>query len=122
MAAQRGVLFQEKVSRLLSKQHGRPVLKPNKPLVLKDEVANRRVKRGGASCVTEISVLMACWKQNSFVESVCSAEMKAFYSCVDEAQAAKKNTSVLSGVQGERLPPKQATLLLKRFPNLRTEI
>lgn len=47
MAAQRGVLFQEKVSRMLSKQHGRPVLKPNKPLVLKDEVANRRVKRGG---------------------------------------------------------------------------
>lgn len=44
---QSGYVIQEKVSRLLSKQLGKPVLKPNKPLVLKDEVANRKPKKGG---------------------------------------------------------------------------
>lgn len=47
MAAQGGVSFQEKVSRLLSKEGGKPVLKPNRPLVLKDAVANRKLKKGG---------------------------------------------------------------------------
>ncbi len=47
MAAQGGVLFQEKVSRLLSRQDGKPVLKPNRPLALKDAVANRKLKKGG---------------------------------------------------------------------------
>lgn len=45
---QGGCVIQEKVARLLSKQqHGKPVLKPNKPLALKDEVANRKPKKGG---------------------------------------------------------------------------
>lgn len=48
MAAQgSGVVFQEKVSRLLSRAHGKPVLKPNKRLALGDSVANRRPKKGG---------------------------------------------------------------------------
>lgn len=48
MAAQgRGVVFQEKVSRLLSRANGKPVLKPNKRLALGDSVANRRLRKGG---------------------------------------------------------------------------
>lgn len=47
MAAQGGVVFQEKVSRLLSRQDGKPVLKPNRPLALRDAVANRKLKKGG---------------------------------------------------------------------------
>lgn len=47
MAAQGGVVFQEKVSRLLSRQDGRPVLKPSRGLALKDAVANRKLKKGG---------------------------------------------------------------------------
>lgn len=48
MAAQAGgVAFQEKVSRLLRGGSGRPVLKPNKKLVLGDAVANRRLRKGG---------------------------------------------------------------------------
>uniref|UniRef100_A0A4W3GZV4 Coiled-coil-helix-coiled-coil-helix domain containing 1 n=1 Tax=Callorhinchus milii TaxID=7868 RepID=A0A4W3GZV4_CALMI len=37
-----------KVSRLLSRSRGRPVLKPNKPLVLANRVANRRLGLGGS--------------------------------------------------------------------------
>ncbi|TWW54232.1 coiled-coil-helix-coiled-coil-helix domain-containing protein 1-like [Takifugu rubripes] len=120
MAAQGGgIVFQEKVSRLLARGNGRPVLKPNKKLVLGDSVANRRLGKGEATCITEMSVLMACWKQNNFVDSLCFREMTSFYTCVNKAQAAVKNQSSL---QGGRLPPKQVNTLLKRFPNVTSEI
>ncbi|TDH00962.1 hypothetical protein EPR50_G00175270 [Perca flavescens] len=122
MAAQGGVVFQEKVSRLLSRQDGKPALKPNRPLFLRDAVANRKLKKGEATCITEMSVMMACWKQNNFVDGLCSSEMNAFYTCVNKAQAAMKNKSEQSSLQGGRLHPKQATALLRRYPNLRTEI
>lgn len=47
MAALGGVLLQGKVSRMMSRVDGKPVLKPNRPLVLKDTVANRKPKKGG---------------------------------------------------------------------------
>lgn len=47
MAAQGGVLFQEKVSRMLSRRDGKPVLKPNRSLSLRDAVANRKMRKGG---------------------------------------------------------------------------
>ncbi|XP_015252058.1 PREDICTED: coiled-coil-helix-coiled-coil-helix domain-containing protein 1 [Cyprinodon variegatus] len=122
MAAQGGVAFQEKVSRLLSRKDGKPTLKPNRPLVLKDSVANRKPRKGEASCITEMSLLMACWKQNNFVDGLCSSEVQTFYSCVQKAQAAMKNKSQQSDAAGGRLSPKQATTLLRRFPNLRSEI
>ncbi|KAG7214370.1 hypothetical protein INR49_023081 [Caranx melampygus] len=39
-----------------------------------------------ATCVTEMSIMMACWKHNNFMDSLCSRETKAFYSCVEKAQ------------------------------------
>lgn len=45
-----------------------------------------------ATCITEMSVLMACWKQNNFVESLCSTEMTSFYTCVDKAQVCVRLT------------------------------
>ncbi|XP_026164580.1 small ribosomal subunit protein mS37 [Mastacembelus armatus] len=122
MAAQGGILFQEKVSRLLSRKDGKAVLRPNRPLCLKDAVANRKAKKGEATCITEMSVMMACWKQNNFVDHLCSTEMNAFYTCVKKAQAAMKSHSEQTSIQGGRLPPKLATTLLQRYPNLRTEI
>uniref|UniRef100_A0A8C6WKS7 Coiled-coil-helix-coiled-coil-helix domain containing 1 n=1 Tax=Neogobius melanostomus TaxID=47308 RepID=A0A8C6WKS7_9GOBI len=114
--------IQEKVSRLMSRQNGKPVLRPSRPLSLKDAVANRKPPKGEGTCITEMSLMMACWKQHNFVEDLCSSEVQAFYSCVHKAQAAMKNKSTLAGQDRGRLPPKQATTLLKRFPNIRTEI
>ncbi|XP_034538418.1 coiled-coil-helix-coiled-coil-helix domain-containing protein 1 [Notolabrus celidotus] len=122
MAAQAGVPIQEKVSRLLSRQNGKPVLKPNRALVLKDSVANRKPKKGEATCVTEMSVLMVCWKQNNFVDGLCSDETRSFYNCVEKAKAMMKNKSEQNTLQGGRLHPKHATGLLKRFPNQTSEI
>lgn len=116
MAAYGGNAFQEKVSRLLSREHGKPVLKPNRTLALRDAVANRKLKKGGktrtgididvnvhahktflnvlashtfsteATCITEMSVMMACWKRNNFVDGLCSNETSSFYKCVQDSQ------------------------------------
>ncbi|XP_060780807.1 coiled-coil-helix-coiled-coil-helix domain-containing protein 1 [Neoarius graeffei] len=116
---QSGCVIQEKVARLLSKERGKPVLKPNKPLALKNEVANRKPKKGEASCVTEMALVMACWKQNDFNTKLCSNEIDVFYRCIQKAQAEARNQMKQQTLsQGGRLLPKQATKLLKRYPNL----
>uniref|UniRef100_A0A4W5ND77 Uncharacterized protein n=1 Tax=Hucho hucho TaxID=62062 RepID=A0A4W5ND77_9TELE len=62
-----------------------------------------------AMCITEMSMMMACWKQNNF----------SFNKCVEKAQIAVKAISEQHIIgQGGCLQPKQATTLLKRHPNL----
>ncbi|XP_078055508.1 small ribosomal subunit protein mS37 [Mustelus asterias] len=113
-----GVSVQARVARLLSRQHGRPVLRPNKALVLADRVANRKSRLGEATCITEMSVMMACWKQNEFSEAACAQEIQAFYTCTAKAEAERKARARLDSVgQTNTLTPKQATKLLQRYPN-----
>ncbi|KAL2082963.1 hypothetical protein ACEWY4_020736 [Coilia grayii] len=111
----------EKLARLLSRENGRPVLKPNKPLVLKDEVANRKMRKGEATCITEMSLLMACWKKNEFNNFLCSSEISTFYTCVEKAQREAKLKAAQQASHGGRLAPKQANTLLKRFPGIKDE-
>ncbi|KAI1894458.1 hypothetical protein AGOR_G00116020 [Albula goreensis] len=120
--ATQGSALQQKVNRLLSRQLGRPVLKPNKPLALKNQVANRRMKKDEVSCITEMSMLMTCWKQNDFNDAICSKEIQSFYKCAERAQAERKAVAGTDAIgRGGRLHPKQATTLLKRFPNYNSE-
>ncbi|KAG8435087.1 hypothetical protein GDO86_013155 [Hymenochirus boettgeri] len=120
MAAQ-GMSLQEKVAKLLSRRNGKPVLKPNRTLALADSVANRKPRLGEASCVTEMSVMMACWKNNTFSDTSCSKEIQMFYNCIAKEQAAKK-AGLNQEVQTGHLPPKQVNQLLSRFPNINHEI
>lgn len=39
-----------------------------------------------ASCVTEMALVMACWKQNDFNTKLCSNELTVFYRCIEKAQ------------------------------------
>ncbi|KAJ3610401.1 hypothetical protein NHX12_022493 [Muraenolepis orangiensis] len=115
MAMQGGLAFQEKVARLLSSQNGPPLLKPNRPLVLRDEVGRRKAGKGEATCITEMTTMMACWKKSNFVEALCSSEMSSFYTCVEKAQL---NAKAKAGkMAGGRLPPQHVNTLLKRYPN-----
>ncbi|KAK2523562.1 Chchd1 [Columba guinea] len=66
-----------------------PVLRPTRPLVLADKVANRREQAGEATCITEMSVMMACWKQNDFNDAACAEEIRVFYDCVAKAEVIK---------------------------------
>ncbi|KAG5831560.1 coiled-coil-helix-coiled-coil-helix domain-containing protein 1 [Anguilla anguilla] len=115
--ATQGTALQQKVSRLLSRQLGKPVLKPNKPLALKNEVANRTLEKGEATCITEMSVLMTCWKQNEFNDAACSKEIQSFYTCAKKAEAARLKSGKGAFELDGRLHPKLANTLLKRFPN-----
>ncbi|ELK09528.1 coiled-coil-helix-coiled-coil-helix domain-containing protein 1 [Pteropus alecto] len=93
----------------------KPILKPNKPLILANRVGERRRERGEATCITEMSVMMACWKQNEFRDETCRKEIQDFFDCASKAEAARKMRSI----QGEsgNLPPKKLNMLLQRFPN-----
>ncbi|XP_068112875.1 small ribosomal subunit protein mS37 [Hyperolius riggenbachi] len=114
-------LLHAKVARLLSRRFGKPVLKPKHPLVLPDHVSNKKDKLAEATCLTEMSVMMACWKENAFNDKICSKEIKSFYGCVAKAEANRK-----AGVQQElsagRLPSDKVNKLLRRYPNIKHEI
>lgn len=97
---------------------GKPVLKPNKPLILANCVGNRRRERGEATCITEMSIMMACWKQNEFRDEACRKEIQDFFDCSSRAQEARKMRSNQESLgQSENLPPHKMTKLLQRFPN-----
>ncbi|XP_018421513.1 PREDICTED: coiled-coil-helix-coiled-coil-helix domain-containing protein 1 [Nanorana parkeri] len=118
--ASEAMQFQAKVARLLCRRYGKPVLEPKVPLVLKDSVSSRKEKLSEATCLTEMSVLMTCWKENSFNDKVCSNEIKIFYKCVTQAQADRK-----AGVQnltGSLMPAGKVNSLLRKYPNIKHEI
>ncbi|OCT71913.1 coiled-coil-helix-coiled-coil-helix domain-containing protein 1 [Xenopus laevis] len=119
--ASQGISLQDKVAKLLSRRNGKPVLKPNRALALADTVANRKARLGEATCITEMSVMMACWKQNTFSDTACNKEIKTFYDCIAKEQAARK-AGLNQEVQAGRLPPKQVNKLLRRFPNIDHEV
>ncbi|POI25927.1 hypothetical protein CIB84_010323 [Bambusicola thoracicus] len=96
-----------------------PAVRPTRPLVLANKVANRREQAGEATCITEMSVMMACWKQNDFNDKSCAEEIRAFYDCVAKAEKErkeKKDEYALS-LKGN-IPSSKVNKLLRRFPNI----
>ncbi|XP_010141380.1 PREDICTED: coiled-coil-helix-coiled-coil-helix domain-containing protein 1, partial [Buceros rhinoceros silvestris] len=49
-------------------------------------VASGLARVGEATCITEMSVMMACWKQNDFSDAACAEEIRMFYDCVAKAE------------------------------------
>ncbi|KAL4666391.1 hypothetical protein H8958_017870 [Nasalis larvatus] len=92
----------------------KPVLKPNKPLILANRVGERRREKGEATCITEMAVMMACWKQNEFRDDACRKEIQGFLDCAARAQEAQKMRSIR---ESGSLPPNKLNKLLQRFPN-----
>lgn len=96
----------------------KPILKPNKPLILADHVGERRREKGEATCITEMSMMMACWKQNEFRDEACKKEIRDFFDCASRAEAARKMRSIQEDLgQLGSLPPRKLNKLLQRFPN-----
>uniref|UniRef100_A0A8D0B2R7 CHCH domain-containing protein n=1 Tax=Salvator merianae TaxID=96440 RepID=A0A8D0B2R7_SALMN len=97
----------------------RPRVKFPRALVLADKVSNRSVKQGEATCITEMTLMMACWKQNEFSDSACSKEVQTFLDCVAKAEEEHKRQSLQESMgQSKTLDSKQINKLLKRFPNI----
>ncbi|CAI5774228.1 Uncharacterized protein PODLI_1B004192 [Podarcis lilfordi] len=104
----------------LKKLRGKqPRVRPYRPLVLANQVSNRRLGLGEATCITEMSLMMACWKQNEFSDVTCAQEIQTFFNCAAKAEAERKqNLRQESLGQSGKLGSKQINKLLKRFPNI----
>ncbi|XP_027740938.1 coiled-coil-helix-coiled-coil-helix domain-containing protein 1 [Empidonax traillii] len=96
-----------------------PVIRPVRPLALADKVANRRENAGEATCITEMSVMMACWKQNDFNDAACAEEIRVFYDCVAKAEKQRRSQTEDTLSSRGNLPSSKANKLLRRFPQIR---
>ncbi|XP_017662604.1 PREDICTED: coiled-coil-helix-coiled-coil-helix domain-containing protein 1 [Lepidothrix coronata] len=96
-----------------------PAIRPPRPLALADKVANRREQGGEATCITEMSVMMACWKQNDFNDAACAEEIRVFYDCVAKAEKQRRNQNEDALSSRGNLPSSKVNKLLRRFPQIR---
>ncbi|NXC74316.1 CHCH1 protein, partial [Anhinga anhinga] len=96
-----------------------PVIRPTRPLVLANKVANRREQEGEATCITEMSVMMACWKQNDFNDTACAEEIQMFYDCVAKAEKERKDQNKEDTLSPRgNLTSSKVNKLLRRFPQI----
>ncbi|XP_005048673.1 PREDICTED: coiled-coil-helix-coiled-coil-helix domain-containing protein 1, partial [Ficedula albicollis] len=95
-----------------------PTLRPPRTLALADKVANRREQGTEATCITEMSVMMACWKQNDFNDAPCAEEIRMFYDCVTKAEKQRKSQSEDTPSSRGNLSSSKVNKLLKRFPQM----
>uniref|UniRef100_A0A8C4QIA0 CHCH domain-containing protein n=1 Tax=Eptatretus burgeri TaxID=7764 RepID=A0A8C4QIA0_EPTBU len=78
-----------KVAYLCNGVYKKAWLKPHREMALLDRVANQRRPGEESPCVTEITVLMACWKTNNFEDLKCSDEIAAFRKCIATAKVSQ---------------------------------
>ncbi|NWI83901.1 CHCH1 protein, partial [Dryoscopus gambensis] len=71
-----------------------------------------------ATCITEMSVMMACWKQNDFNDAPCAEEIRMFYDCVAKAEKERKNQNEDTLSSRGNLPSSKVNKLLRRFPQI----
>ncbi|XP_053168979.1 coiled-coil-helix-coiled-coil-helix domain-containing protein 1 [Hemicordylus capensis] len=90
-----------------------------RPLILADRVSNRRMRLGEATCITEMSLMMACWKKNEFSDTACAKEIQTFFDCTAKAEEEWKESVVQEALgRSGKLGTKQINKLLKQFPNI----
>ncbi|NXT14208.1 CHCH1 protein, partial [Prunella fulvescens] len=78
----------------------------------------RTLGAAAATCITEMSVMMACWKQNDFNDTPCAEEIRMFYDCVAKAEKERKNQNEDTLSSKGNLPSSKVNKLLKRFPQI----
>ncbi|NXU16324.1 CHCH1 protein, partial [Pardalotus punctatus] len=71
-----------------------------------------------ATCITEMSVMMACWKRNDFNDTACAEEIRMFCDCVAKAEKERKNQNEDTLSSRGNLPSSKVNKLLKRFPQI----
>ncbi|NXR27131.1 CHCH1 protein, partial [Cinclus mexicanus] len=71
-----------------------------------------------ATCITEMSLMMACWKQNDFNDAPCAKEIGMFYDCVAKAEKERKSQNEDTLSSRGNLPSSKVNKLLKRFPQI----
>ncbi|XP_018561759.1 coiled-coil-helix-coiled-coil-helix domain-containing protein 1 [Anoplophora glabripennis] len=92
------------------------------PLKLKPVVSGKGDKSSDVCCVHEMSIMLSCFKENEFNQSLCSKEIEMFKTCYKNHMDTKrlKKAKEAKGIltPGEKsLSHKQINVLLKQFPN-----
>lgn len=91
------------------------------PLKLKPLVSGKGGKISDVCCIYEMSLMLACLKDNEFGESGCGKEIENFKNCYINHLTSKKNKQDKEAkgilIPGEKnLSPKQVNSLLKCYP------
>ncbi|KAJ8934128.1 hypothetical protein NQ314_013587 [Rhamnusium bicolor] len=94
------------------------------PLKLKPRVSGKGDKTSEVCCIYEMSVMLSCFKDNEFNQSLCSKEIEAFKKCytnnLETKKAKKEKEAKCMLTPGEKsLSHKQINLLLRKFPNIK---
>lgn len=92
------------------------------PLKLRGFVSGKSDSISEVSCIHEMSVMFACFKDNDFNQSLCSKEIDKFQRCytshltTKKAKKEKEAKGILTPGE-KKLSHKQVNTLLKMFPN-----
>lgn len=92
------------------------------PLKLKPAVSGKSDKTSDVCCIQEMTVMLSCFKDNDFNQSLCPKEIEAFKTCYKNHMETKKTKKAKEAkgilTPGEKtLSPKQINTLLRQFPN-----
>ncbi|XP_064644854.1 small ribosomal subunit protein mS37-like [Lineus longissimus] len=97
----------------------RYVYTPPVPEKLANAVSGKGDRVQGNLCLQELSLMLACWKDNDYSEVPCAKETQAFEKCwhtalVEKARRQKISEGTIIG-KGP-MSSKQVNSLLKRYP------
>ena len=101
---------------MLCKQRG---LGHRRSLKLKNSVAHGRKAVSRASCVSEMTSLMACWRSTGFNDQGCRKEIEMFLKCAAEAEKAQKVQSEQTVATRDHRglwPSETVTEMLRKIP------
>lgn len=92
------------------------------PLKLKNKVSGKGDKNKSVSCLHEMSILFACFKDNDFSQTICANEIANFQKCHKAALDKKylEKEQELKGIMkpGQKdLSHRQVNRILKGYPN-----
>lgn len=92
------------------------------PLKLKSRVSGKGDNTSNVSCVYEMSVMFACFKENEFNQSLCSKEIDTFKKCynthiTNTKNRKEKETKGVLTPGDKQLSHKQLNKILKMFPS-----
>ncbi|XP_019357970.1 PREDICTED: coiled-coil-helix-coiled-coil-helix domain-containing protein 1 isoform X1 [Gavialis gangeticus] len=65
-------------------------IRPPLPLVLDNRVLERRQEQPERPCLTEMMLLMSCWKKNEFSDPPCAGEIRAFHDCLAKSKVPRR--------------------------------
>uniref|UniRef100_A0A6J0TIF8 Small ribosomal subunit protein mS37 n=1 Tax=Pogona vitticeps TaxID=103695 RepID=A0A6J0TIF8_9SAUR len=90
------------------------------PLALADKIRRPPQYSQEPECLTEMSLMMACWKQNEFSDIACAEEIQTFLRCSSESEARRKEKMKREAMgQTGHFNLQEVNQILKEFPNIK---